>query len=124
MPLELVKRLPNVGIAEPNCVNPAFLIEPGVNVITEKFIERLEIDQFRRVFLPNTCERVEHFLLGVRGQPFVVPDAVEPVLQFGVDLRVAAGEVDLNVGTAAGAKSALCKVGTPNDAADRGRSQV
>ena len=76
------------------------------------------------MFSGDATEGVKDLLLGVGGQFVVGPDVVKPFSQFSVDLRVVAGEVDLDVGPAAGAKPALGKVRAADNAADRRRSEV
>ena len=89
--LKFVERIPDLAVVEACGDQTLIARDPGLNFLAEKFVEGLVIDHLRRVVTPNAGQGVQHLLLYVFGALCVLPQPVEPILQFSEGVGVAYG---------------------------------
>ena len=109
--LKGVEGVPYLAAEEAGGVNGFVARQSRFKFIAEQFVERLVVHGFRRVVASDAVKGIKYLLLRVLNLSAVVPQAIEPFLQFGKRFLLRGREVDFQVGAVAAAKSALCEVG-------------
>ena len=109
--LELVERLPNLRVVEVNVLQQAIAFATFRQPFFKDVVERLVVNELRRVGRAQASQRSQHLLLGVAGELCVRPKGVEPVLKCVALVRIADLRVQFDVRNAAESQPSFGEVG-------------
>ena len=119
--LKLVKRIPDPAILESGYGGHVFAVQARRNIPSEQFVQRLVIDGLWRIVAAQPFQGIQYLTFHILGKSVVLPQPVEPFLQFGDNGRVIAGKVDFQIGLVAAPQSPFGEVGTAHNAGGAAR---